>query len=146
MVRRPPRTTRTYTLFPYTTPFRSDPHLEDHAGLTGIGDGRDRRAGTRQRSEHRPSSVDLVEVHPDREARQVGVRSRRTKGPPDRDTESLGLTPVQRGEDGLAVVEVLVRERLRAAGRCRAALQGRRGVAEGRRWYVRVVSGGLRCR
>src|SRR3546814_16613251 len=99
MVRRPPRTTRTYTLFPYTTPFRSDPHLEDHAGLTGIGDGRDRRAGTRQRSEHRPSSVDLVEVHPDREARQVGVRRRRTKGPPDRDTERPGLPPVQRGEE-----------------------------------------------
>src|SRR3546814_13461539 len=73
------------------------------------------------------SSDLLVEVHPDREARQVGVRSRRTKGPPDRDTERLGLTPVQRGEDGLAVVEVLVRERLRDAGLCREALHAHRG-------------------
>src|SRR3546814_16268643 len=88
------------------------------------------------------SSDLLVEVHPDREARQVGVRRRRTKGPPDRDTERLGLTPVQRGEDGLAVVEVLVRERLRDAGLCREA--DRKRVEEGPRVSVRVASGGRR--
>src|SRR3546814_16497985 len=31
MIRRPPRSTRTYTLFPYTTLFRSDETLQRHA-------------------------------------------------------------------------------------------------------------------
>src|SRR3546814_1389513 len=33
MIRRPPRSTRTYTLFPYTTLFRSRHRAEDRAGL-----------------------------------------------------------------------------------------------------------------
>src|SRR3546814_1757918 len=39
MIRRPPRSTRTYTLFPYTTLFRSNPYVEsfsDDQGLVGI--------------------------------------------------------------------------------------------------------------
>src|SRR3546814_19257912 len=32
MIRRPPRSTRTYTLFPYTTLFRSAHHGHHHAG------------------------------------------------------------------------------------------------------------------
>src|SRR3546814_1105637 len=38
MIRRPPRSTRTDTLFPYTTLFRSPPFLSGRstAGLTGI--------------------------------------------------------------------------------------------------------------
>src|SRR3546814_18591272 len=36
MIRRPPRSTRTDTLFPYTTPFRS-PCAPDRAGPGGVG-------------------------------------------------------------------------------------------------------------
>src|SRR3546814_12038171 len=40
MIRRPPRSTRTYTLFPYTTLFRSKmPHNSDLHGVTGPGGG-----------------------------------------------------------------------------------------------------------
>src|SRR3546814_2995225 len=35
MIRRPPRSTRTDTLFPYTTLFRSDRLVDDHAGTVG---------------------------------------------------------------------------------------------------------------
>src|SRR3546814_10212189 len=36
MLRRPPRSTRTDTRFPYTTLFRSDPRIRDHAGTIWI--------------------------------------------------------------------------------------------------------------
>src|SRR3546814_10610704 len=45
MIRRPPRSTRTDTLFPYTTLFRSDPsqlriHGREHKAMVAIGDPR----------------------------------------------------------------------------------------------------------
>src|SRR3546814_11367788 len=43
MIRRPPRSTRTDTLFPYTTLFRSDHHLRQHQ----LADPDDRREGRR---------------------------------------------------------------------------------------------------
>src|SRR3546814_18035 len=45
MLRRPPRSTRTDTLFPYTTLFRSE-HLGDHLRLVGVG--RDRQIAARE--------------------------------------------------------------------------------------------------
>src|SRR3546814_15754108 len=36
MIRRPPRSTRTYTLFPYTTLFRSDALAIEHAERLGL--------------------------------------------------------------------------------------------------------------
>src|SRR6059058_6427840 len=57
-IRRPPRSPRRYTLFPYTTLFRSDP--EQHAGPFGGGGHRlavlDRR-GLRGRSEEHTSEL-----------------------------------------------------------------------------------------
>src|SRR3546814_15009573 len=38
MIRRPPRSTRTDTLFPYTTLFRSDPHHDDQRFFLHYGD------------------------------------------------------------------------------------------------------------
>src|SRR3546814_2282594 len=54
MIRRPPRSKRTDTLFPYTTLFRSDDHLEGHFGgprperLSRAGQG---AAGRRRRAQ-----------------------------------------------------------------------------------------------
>src|SRR3546814_20220670 len=42
MIRRPPRSTRTDTLFPYPTLFRSHRVEQDEARLTGLGDGTSR--------------------------------------------------------------------------------------------------------
>src|SRR3546814_6806585 len=47
MIRRPPRSTRTDTLFPYTTLFRSHPHVQVHAGKQ-----RQRRQHQRQGHAH----------------------------------------------------------------------------------------------
>src|SRR3546814_2699333 len=50
MIRRPPRSTRTDTLFPYTTLFRSrgDPHDRHRVGERG-----ERKSGADRRPEHR---------------------------------------------------------------------------------------------
>src|SRR3546814_2506101 len=45
MIRRPPRSTRTDTLFPYTTLFRSVPRRERQYHVTGRHRHRDRRDG-----------------------------------------------------------------------------------------------------
>src|SRR3546814_16808277 len=39
MIRRPPRSTRTYTLFPYTTLFRSHPGIAHHLLVRGVARG-----------------------------------------------------------------------------------------------------------
>src|SRR3546814_14944539 len=71
MIRRPPRSTRTDTLFPYTTLFRSDLQPARHAGARGFqrgylshphrsrqrGDGDRRREGHRARSEEHTSEL-----------------------------------------------------------------------------------------
>src|SRR3546814_13716037 len=58
MLRRPPRSTRTDTLFPYTTLFRSSPHRKPRAeaGKLGCG-GRIDRRGARLRLLRRPATV-----------------------------------------------------------------------------------------
>src|SRR3546814_3908719 len=60
MIRRPPRSTRTDTLFPYTTLFRSFAQRnegEDHAGkISWHQDRRPRRAGRRGQDEPRGSA------------------------------------------------------------------------------------------
>src|SRR3546814_5430012 len=58
MIRRPPRSTRTYTLFPYTTLFRSrltDAHVAQ-LGFLEVGDDPRRRADQRQ---HRRAGREL---------------------------------------------------------------------------------------
>src|SRR3546814_13431611 len=71
MIRRPPRSTRTDTLFPYTTLFRS-PHLPDQ-GHAGEG----ARADRRGRQAHRP--VPFVPlVHDDLPFRRELHASRRS--------------------------------------------------------------------
>src|SRR3546814_19254087 len=65
MIRRPPRATRTDTLFPYTTLFRSDRRRDHHH--------QQRRPGTRTLLEHRcevghaatPAAVRLGDVDPE---------------------------------------------------------------------------------
>src|SRR3546814_6429871 len=47
MIRRPPRSTRTDTLFPYTTRFRSDDHMRRAAIGEAVEDVADHRAGRR---------------------------------------------------------------------------------------------------
>src|SRR3546814_1651656 len=58
MIRRPPRSTRTDTLFPYTTLFRSPvPHVRGlcrRAGLEGRSDGRQRQRPRRVQGSDRP--------------------------------------------------------------------------------------------
>src|SRR3546814_9055784 len=58
MLRRPPRSTRTDTLFPYTTLFRSSPHRKPRAeaGKLGCG-GRIDRRGARLGLLRRPATV-----------------------------------------------------------------------------------------
>src|SRR3546814_4333171 len=53
MVPRPPRTTRTYTLFPYTSLFRSNPALDPHDRRCGV----HRRRGGRRVAGGDPGAV-----------------------------------------------------------------------------------------
>src|SRR3546814_5389794 len=55
MIRRPPRSTRTDTLFPYTTLFRS----------LGRADQRDQQQHRRQHDEHRPEAAQADEARTD---------------------------------------------------------------------------------
>src|SRR3546814_5266718 len=78
MIRRPPRSTRTDTLFPYTTLFRSRPLLHPqqqdalriaagvlHARGDGSGDERDRPRSTRDRVLHAAVELRLHEQNAD---------------------------------------------------------------------------------
>src|SRR3546814_20546975 len=65
MIRRPPRATRTDTLFPYTTLFRSD-QVEPAAGGQLMRLGQDDRIGGKE--------ADDLGVRPDRQPGQVGPR------------------------------------------------------------------------
>src|SRR3546814_8334576 len=69
MIRRPPRSTRTDTLFPYTTLFRSahHAHLGRRDALPGDGESRHRREGrsagrTRRRPRNRAAAQRQLEV------------------------------------------------------------------------------------
>src|SRR3546814_9265431 len=56
MIRRPPRSTRTDTLFPYTTLFRSQQHQQSHSQK--VGGGRQRKAVAPQRRREEVAQVD----------------------------------------------------------------------------------------
>src|SRR3546814_17259733 len=56
MIRRPPRSTRTDTLFPYTTLFRSQQHQQSHSQK--VGGGRQRKAVATQRRREEVAQVD----------------------------------------------------------------------------------------
>src|SRR3546814_14482818 len=74
MIRRPPRSTRTDTLFPYTTLFRSDDRDQGFADLAHV-----QRLAGRRGGEHQAeavdvrAAVDLAAVEPDLLGRGVGV-------------------------------------------------------------------------
>src|SRR3546814_19340125 len=72
MIRRPPRTTRTYTLFPYTTLFRSGDGEVGDGGVLGLAGAvrHHRRVGGGVGGLHRlqglAEGADLVHLHQDR--------------------------------------------------------------------------------
>src|SRR3546814_2838275 len=66
MIRRPPRSTRTDTLFPYTTLFRSHGHRQVPADPTGVAHPRALQQSGQLRAEPRASGVE-----PDHLARHV---------------------------------------------------------------------------
>src|SRR3546814_2285188 len=89
MIRRPPRSTRTDTLLPYTTLFRSDPGLRRRVGRRSRGArggvGRSDQAGARGRR-------DLAETAPDRVRlcrRGAGGRRRRARRRSEEHTSEL---------------------------------------------------------
>src|SRR3546814_5753437 len=75
MIRRPPRSTRTDTLFPYTTLFRSDGRCGEHGGHVAAGDtgdasynhvgtagARDRQGRGRRSEEHTSELQSLMRI------------------------------------------------------------------------------------
>src|SRR3546814_8975231 len=113
MIRRPPRSTRTDTLFPYTTLFRS---ARPPARL-----GADRTAGfratgaDRARSLCRPLAADVaISPHPDRElagdpGRGAGVRSGGAAQPPDRGADRVLAQPsARRSEEHTSELQSLM--------------------------------------
>src|SRR3546814_11113533 len=76
MLRRPPRSTRTDTLFPYTTLFRSQPlrdlsfafavTLREHRHRFGMGEVEPALAGDQELAPDRALGVEHVDVHPGR--------------------------------------------------------------------------------
>src|SRR3546814_20810238 len=74
MRRRPPRTTRTDTLFPYTTLFRSEQHL-----VALVGEGEDavftlhREQPAREQLPHHPAPFGIAQIGADAEHREFVV-------------------------------------------------------------------------
>src|SRR3546814_17873419 len=81
MIRRPPRSTRTYTLFPYTTLFRSE--------LGGNGYGAQRNIDPRQSRHARRIEIDGAGVFGDRG--RPGIAIAQTAGVLLRELESGGM-------------------------------------------------------
>src|SRR3546814_5053138 len=71
MIRRPPRSTRTDTLFPYTTLFRSVGQLAHHAGGQVRGD----REAQADVAGHRAARVEACGVEADQLAGEVDQRA-----------------------------------------------------------------------
>src|SRR3546814_2919967 len=69
MIRRPPRSTRTDTLFPYTTLFRSELQVDPHVARLGLGLQRRRRVAQQRRQRHRIGRM-VVYAHLDLRQRQ----------------------------------------------------------------------------
>src|SRR3546814_643999 len=114
MIRRPPRSTRTYTLFPYTTLFRSRRRrarasTQARGPGRGPGDGHDRRSRGRG---HRATA----RAREPRGARRPGPRRGRRPGRADLPQRPAGHAAVQAGGEALPG-----RHRgrgVRPAGRC----------------------------
>src|SRR3546814_15525471 len=68
MIRRPPRSTRTDTLFPYTTLFRSDGSCGVGAGAGGCTGGGPHRADRLSRGQVRPARIARCGTHTRRDA------------------------------------------------------------------------------
>src|SRR3546814_14504418 len=123
MIRRPPRSTRTDTLFPYTTLFRSFP------GRQGAARHHHRHRGRHRRHRRRP------EVR--RTRGPQGIRRRR----PDAGTEG--------GRRGGSLSRAHGEQERRGdaeprEGQARGSLEDRKSVGEGKRVSVRVEHGGRR--
>src|SRR3546814_15666385 len=92
-IRRPPRSTRTDTLFPYTTLFRSHraiakmPAMSDQRGLCGT-PGRHHRAVSRGKTEARAPTPQRPTVADSRPRRPVAART-----PPVHRTVGRALVP-----------------------------------------------------
>src|SRR3546814_6517855 len=99
MIRRPPRSTRTDTLFPYTTLFRSDrQHREVCCGRNGL----------HVQSHDRPRERRLFELDGAKglAGRRYGLRARS----PDRGYTATGLDePAQRSEEHTSELQSLMR-------------------------------------
>src|SRR3546814_19359359 len=92
MIRRPPRSTRTDTLFPYTTLFRShqhDEHPEGDKRATGPV-GKPAAAGARQCADERANEGVTYSVHLRKD--QVG-EERETRRHADEGAECAGIEP-----------------------------------------------------
>src|SRR3546814_17471305 len=134
MIRRPPRSTRTDTLFPYTTLFRSV------GGEIGVGQAAQRVAGFRPGDDEAaafPRPVDDPDVFVGAAALQQHVLVARGRGGGGEQEESVGG---QAGEGGLAlyaaaVVQPVVQHY--AADALRHAVK-RQWVVSGTGWSVRV--------
>src|SRR3546814_21195464 len=110
MIRRPPRSTRTDTLFPYTTLFRSMRDVDDHALRRHRLDHLppDRRQSTLLESVHRPGEVIVEEMGEPRHAEargaefvQVGELAFEDVQPFDAEHRADGPRPAAaRGEPG----------------------------------------------
>src|SRR3546814_14866435 len=64
MIRRPPRSTRTDTLFPYTTLFRSEPSLDDAAPRAAVPRGGEQDGSGGQAAHRRAAQPRAVGAHP----------------------------------------------------------------------------------
>src|SRR3546814_4858446 len=103
MIRRPPRSTRTDTLFPYTTLFRSEdkrrassgiPHKFAHIGQTTRNSGRSRHSGRYEvRARARPLPSHEIAVR----CRCAALTARNLVGVHAKTGRTAGLTPFESG-------------------------------------------------
>src|SRR3546814_9910990 len=88
MIRRPPKSTLTYTLFPYTTLFRSARSSRSREGSCGCGDTPQRSDGQDPHSMSPPRLPERsIRANPVRPAPKRSDSRRFGEGPPDRSEE-----------------------------------------------------------
>src|SRR3546814_13952659 len=144
MIRRPPRSTRTDTLFPYTTLFRSDGHIFGHALLDRdpAGTDADRHQEQRQHDQHQRDAVDAerpgeaaeqIEMLDELPLRAADVVIR----PKDDAEREFDEGRDERNPAGSVRTEEQARDRRRPR-------QDRKSVVEGTSGAVRVDIGGGR--
>src|SRR3546814_14926281 len=121
MIRRPPRSTRTDTLFPYTTLFRS-PHRAQPSPVAEVADPRERQGKARQMNAGK-GGVDVL-----------GMMTLHIADEAQGQVQVLRRDPARAGQ---AVAEVG-----QAAAQGVGTGTGRERVGEGKGWRVRVDYGG----